>query len=144
MPTKEARMSHSRRAIATAVMIATGLAIGLAPTGVARAGDAADVQELRREVRKMRGEVEAMTVAIMQANELERQRNAKLTKALEDQAAALPPAEPLPPAPSEADAPLAPTPTPAAAPASGDKAGKGAAHHKRHKRAGRAQSKSSR
>src|SRR6188768_1127890 len=141
-------MSRTRTAIGTAVMIATGLAIGLAPAGFARAGDAADVQELRREVRKMRGEVEAMTVAIMQANELERQRNAKLTKALEEQAAALPPAEPLPPAssaPSESDAPLAPTPTPAATPASGgDKAGKGAAHHKRHKRSGRSQSKWSR
>ena len=141
-------MSRTRTAIGTAVMIATGLAIGLAPAGFARAGEAADVQELRREVRKMRGEVEAMTVAIMQANELERQRNAKLTKALEEQAAALPPAEPLSPAPSapsESDAPLAPTPTPAAGPASGgDKAGKGAAHRKRHKRSGRSQSKSTR
>ena len=137
-------MSRTRTAIGTAVMIATGLAIGLLPTGAARAGDGADIKELRREVSRMRAEVQAMSVAIMQANELERQRNAKLTKALEEQAATLPPAEPLPPASSEGDAPLAPTPTPAAAPASSEKAGKGAAHHKRHKRSGRAQSKSSR
>ena len=139
-------MRRSRPAIATAVMIATGLVVGLAPTGVARAGDAGDVQELRREVSRMRAEVQAMQVAIMQANELERQRTAKLTKALQEQAAAVP----SDPTPSSAPAasgdgaavPGAPAPTPRVAPASGsgDK-GKAASRRRHHKRSGRSHAK---
>ena len=83
-------MRRTSTAITTAVMIATGLTMGLLPTGIARAGEGSDVQELRREVSRMRAEVQAMSVAIMQANELERHRTAKLTKALEEQAAARP------------------------------------------------------
>ena len=140
-------MTRIRRTIATAVMIATGLAIGLLPAGTARAGDGADIKELRREVSRMRAEVQAMSVAIMQANELERQRTARLTKALEEQAAAVPAdAPPPPPAASDesgaAPSAPAPAPTPQAAPASGggDK-GKGASHKRHHKRSGRAHSK---
>ena len=126
-------------------MIATGLAMGLLPTGIARAGEGNDIQDLRREVSRMRAEVQAMSVAIMQANELERQRTAKLTKALEEQAAAVPSDAPLPStaAPDEGGAaPSAPAPTPQAAPASGgsDK-GKGASRRRHHKRSGRSHSK---
>jgi hypothetical protein len=125
-------------------MIATGLVLGLVATGVARAAEAADVQELRREVSRMRAEVQAMQVAIMQANELERQRTAKLTKALEEQAAAVP-SDPTPssaPAGDTAAAPGAPMPTPQMAPASGggDK-GKGASRRRHHKRSGRSHAK---
>jgi hypothetical protein len=135
-------MRRIKTAIATGVMIATGAAIGLLPMGLARAGEGSDVQELRREVSRMRAEVQAMQVAIMQANELERQRTAKLTKALEEQAAAVP-SDPPPLAPA-GDGPAAPAaPTPQVLPASsgGDK-GKGAARRKHHKRAGRSHSKS--
>jgi len=136
-------MTRTRRTIATAVMIATGLAIGLLPTGTARASDGADIKELRREVSRMRAEVQAMSVAIMQANELERQRTAKLTKALEEQAAAVP-ADAPPPVPAASDeGGAAPAPlTPQAAPASGsgDKS-KGASHRRHHKRSGRSHSK---
>ena len=136
-------MRRTSSAITTAVMIATGLTMGLLPTGIARAGEGGDVQELRREVSRMRAEVQAMSVAIMQANELERQRTARLTKALEEQAAALP-ADPPPSAPAAPDeggaSPGAPTPQ--AAPASGgsDK-GKGASRRRHHKRSGRSHSK---
>jgi len=127
-------------------MIATGLATGLLPAAIARAGDGSDVQELRREVSRMRAEVQAMSVAIMQANELERQRTAKLTKALEEQAAAVPSGPPpsAPAAPDEGGAaPSAPAPTPQAAPASGgsDKGKKGASARRHHKRSGRSHSK---
>ncbi len=138
-------MRRTSSAITTAVMIATGLTMGLLPTGIARAGEGGDVQELRREVSRMRAEVQAMSVAIMQANELERQRTARLTKALEEQAAALP-ADPPPSAPAAPDeggaSPGAPAPTPQAAPASGgsDK-GKGASRRRHHKRSGRSHSK---
>ena len=138
-------MSRTRTATATAVMIATGLAIGLLPTSIARAGEGSDIQDLRREVSRMRAEVQAMSVAIMQANELEKQRTAKLTKALEEQGAAVPSDAPLSPsaAPDEAGAaPSAPAPLPQAAPASGgSEKGKGASHRRHHKRSGRSHSK---
>ena len=138
-------MSRTRTAIAIAVMIVTGPATGLLPTGIARAGEANDLQDLRREIGRMRAEVQAMQVAIMQANELERQRTAKLTKALEEQAAAVPSDSPpsAPAAPDEGGAaPSAPAPTPQAAPASGgtDK-GKGASRRRHHKRSGRTHAK---
>src|SRR4051812_18173336 len=139
-------MRRSRTSIAIALMIAGGLVLGLMPAGVARAGEAADVQELRREVSRMRAEVQAMQVAIMQANELERQRTAKLTKALEEQAAAVP-SDPTPssaPAASGdgAAAPGAHSPTPQVVPASGsgDK-GKAASRRRHHKRSGRSHAK---
>ena len=77
-------MRRTSSAITTAVMIATGLTMGLLPTGIARAGEGSDIQALRREVNRMRAEVEAMQVAITQANDLERVRNDKLRKALGD------------------------------------------------------------
>ena len=138
-------MRRTRTAITTAVMIATALAMGLLPTGIARAGEGNDVQELRREVSRMRAEVQAMSVAIMQANELERQRTARLTKALEEQAAAVP-SDPPPSAPAAPDeggaAPGAPAATPQGAPASGgsDK-GKDAPRRRHHKRSGRSHAK---
>ena len=133
-------MRRTRTAIATAVMIATALAVGGLPGGVARAGEGGDVQELRREVSRMRAEVQAMQVAIMQANELERQRTARLTKALEEQAAVVP-SDPVPSpaaAPGEgAVAPSAPAAAPPVAPASGIDKGKGASRRRHHKRSGR-------
>lgn len=137
-------MHRTRTAITTAVMIATALAMGLLPTGIARAGEgSSDVQELRREVSRMRAEVQAMSVAIMQANELERQRTAKLTKALEEQAAAVP-SDPPPSAPAAPDeggaAPSAPAPQVAPASGGGDK-GKGESRRRHHKRSGRSHSK---
>jgi len=125
-------------------MIATGLVLGLLPKGVARGGDGGDVQELRREVSRMRAEVQAMQVAIMQANELERQRTAKLTKALEEPAAAVP-SDPTPSSTPGASgdgaaAPGAPAPQVAPASGGGDK-GKGASRRRHHKRSGRSHAK---
>jgi hypothetical protein len=138
-------MSRTRTAIATAVMIATALAVGGLPGRIARAGEAGDVQELRREVSRMRAEVQAMQVAIMQANELERQRTARLTKALEEQAAVVP-SDPAPPSPAVAPgegalAPSAPAAAPQIAPASGSDKAKGASRRRHHKRSGRSHTK---
>jgi len=128
-------VSQRRRAIAAAVMIA-GFAVGLSPRA-ARASEASDIQALRREVNRMRAEVEAMQLAVTQANDLERVRNEKLRKALGEQAEQAPPAAPAEETEAPAEAPAAP---PRAAPASGGE-DRGSAKKKRHKRSGRARSK---
>ena len=136
-------MSQRRRAIATAVVIA-GFAVGVSPAA-ARASEASDIQALRREVSRMRAEVEAMQLAVTQANDLERVRNEKLRKALGEPGEAAAPAAPPPAAPAEeTEAPSAPpAPAPRAAPASGGE-DRGTTKRKRHKRSGRARAKAAR
>ena len=120
--------------------------MGLLPTGIARAWRrSATCRSCGARSAGCARRCRRCQVAIMQANELERQRTAKLTKALEEQAAAVA-ADPPPSAPAAPDeggaAPGAPAPTPQAAPASGgsDK-GKGASRRRHHKRSGRSHSK---
>jgi hypothetical protein len=136
-------VSQRRRAIATAVVIA-GFAVGFSPA-VARASEASDIQALRREVNRMRAEVEAMQLAVTQANDLERVRNEKLRKALGEPGEQTPPAAPPSGAPAEeTEAPSAPpTPAPRAAPASGGE-DRSTPKRKRHKRSGRARAKAAR
>jgi len=139
-------VSQRRRAIATAVLIA-GFALGLLPGGAARASEGNDIQDLRREISRMRAEVEAMQVAITQANDLERQRTERLRKALDAQPEPSAPAATTAPAssPAETTEPPSGTPAPRTAPASDseDKA-RGSTKHKRHKRSGRARAKAAR
>jgi hypothetical protein len=135
-------VSQRRRAIATAVLLA-GFAVGLSPAGVARASEGNDIQELRREVSRMRAEVEAIQVAITQANDLERQRTEKLRRALDAQPD---PSTPAPAAaPAETTEPPSGEPAPRAAPASdSEDKSRGSTKHKRHKRSGRARAKAGR
>ena len=128
-------MSQRRRAIAAAVIIA-GFAVGLSPVA-ARASEASDIQALRREVNRMRAEVEAMQLAVTQANDLERVRNAKLRKALGEQAEQAPSSAPPPASPAEESE----APAPRAVPASGGEERGSSKRNKRHKRSGRARSK---
>jgi hypothetical protein len=109
--------------------MSAGLAVGLTPAGVARAAETSDVQDLRREVKQLKAEVNALQVVLAETTELERQRSANLTravKATEPSAAAAPSAE--------ADAPLAPTAAAASAPATPPAAREGKAHGSSHKR----------
>ena len=132
-------MSQRRRAIATAVMIA-GFVVGLSPAA-AHASEASDIQALRREVSRMRAEVEAMQLAVTQANDLERVRNEKLRKALGETGESAPPSAPPPAAPAEESEPSGTAPAPRAAPASGGEDRGSSKRNKRHKRSGRARSK---
>ena len=132
-------MIQRRRAIATAVMIA-GFVVGLAPAA-AHASEASDIQALRREVSRMRAEVEAMQLAVIQANDLERVRNEKLRKALGEPVDSSAPPAPPPAAPAEeSDAPSG-APAPRATPASGGEDRGAPKRNKRHKRSGRARAK---
>jgi hypothetical protein len=117
-------MDARRRAIATAIAIATALS----PTGVAWAADSDEVKDLKREVSQLRSEVQALQVVLAETTELERQRSANLTRALRDSAA--PPAA-APAAGSEGVPAAAATPAPASV-AAPDK-GRSASHHRKHR-----------
>src|SRR5690349_7855691 len=100
-------VSVRKTAIAiTLASMSAGLAVGLMPAGMARAAETSDVQDLRREVKKLKAEVNALQTVLAETTELERQRSANLTRAVKATEPATAPAG----APSaEADAPLAPT-----------------------------------
>jgi hypothetical protein len=105
-----------------------GLATALAPARVARAGEGADVQELKREIGQLRAEVQALQTVLAETTELERQRSANLTRAMKASEAPMPPSA----APAAVDTPSA---APAAAkPAASSDKGKSAKkdRHRRH------------
>ena len=116
-------MNPRRTVIATAFMVA-GLAAAMAPARVARAGEASDVQELKREIGQLRAEVQALQTVLAETTELERQRSANLTRAMKASDSPMPPSA----APAAVDTPsAAPAAAPAAAkPAAGGDKGKGA------------------
>ena len=127
------------------------LAAGVSPAADAWAGESSELHEMRREVAKLRGQVQALQTVVAEATELERQRAAALTRAMKELSAAPAPGAPAAAAPPPAA--LAPsgeaateTRTPAApsAPtvASDDKP-RGSSRQRRHRRAARARSKSS-
>jgi hypothetical protein len=135
-------------------------AAGFLPASDARAAGngTKDAQDLRREVSRLRAEVQALQSAIAETTELERQRDANLVRALKDDTSAA--AAPSPsPSPSPLDAPAAgndtadeareaaPVPpathAPAAGAAGGDK-GRAVARRHRHKHAGRSRAKATR
>ena len=66
------------------------VAAGLLPGGAAWAAEAGEVQEMRREVAQMRGQVQALLSAVTEATELERQRSASLSRAIKEMASAAP------------------------------------------------------
>jgi hypothetical protein len=120
------------------MMIAV-VAAGLLPAGEAWAADAAEVQDMRREVAQMRGQVQALLSAVTEATELERQRSASLSRAIKEMASAAPaPAAPPPSAPAPSADPAndaRPASAPSIRPASGDE--KPRAKTRRHRRSGR-------
>jgi hypothetical protein len=137
-------------------MIAVAAA-GFFPAADARAAGNAgnkEVQDLRREVSRLRAEVQALQSAIAETTELERQRDANIVRALKNDSTAA-----SSPAPAPLDAPAAgndaadeareaaPVPAatqaPAAAPA-GDAKSRAVSRRHRHKRAGRAHGKPTR
>lgn len=139
-------MNPRKTAIATVITVAVAAA-GLSPTGVARAADTSEVQELKREINQMRAEVQALQVVLVEATELERQRSVNLARAMKEPAAPPPASAPAgnsepasaPPEPARAAAPSAPAPASASASAS-DKS-RGATRHRRHRHSPRSRSK---
>ena len=131
-------MSPRKTAIATAVTIAVA-ATGLAPTGVARAADSSEVQELKREISQMRAEVQALQAVLAEATELERQRSVNLSRAVKESAT------PAPSAPAGNSEPASAPPEPAraaAAPsASPSEKTRSTSRHRRHHRSPRSRSK---
>jgi len=128
---------NQRRPIAMGMMIAV-MAAGLLPAGEAWAADAAEMQEMRREVAQMRGQVQVLLSAVTEATELERQRSASLSRAIKEMASAAPAPAPAPAAPTPSTEPATetrPSTTPTVRPASGDEKPK--AKTRRHRRSGR-------
>jgi hypothetical protein len=136
-------MTQPRRPIATGILIAI-FTFGLAP---ADAWAADEVQDLRRDVNRLRAEMLALQAALAETTELEYQRDLKITRALRADA---PPATPVAPPPSvpaggseaaeEAREPARPA-TPAA---SGDGKRRSKSNKRRHRRSGRWRAKSPR
>jgi hypothetical protein len=130
-------MRQGRRPIATAVMI-VALATGLSPAADAWAGGDGDVQELKREVNRLRAEMVGLQNALAETTELERQRDVNLSRALRSDS---PPPEPAAPpaapaggseAASEAREPARP-----ASSAGRDEKRRRKSQHRRHRRSGR-------
>jgi hypothetical protein len=134
-------MNQHRRPIAIGIMFAV-LAAGLAPAADAWAADS-DVQELRREVSRLRAETQALQDAIAQTTEMERQRSANLIRAMKADA---PPAAPPPAAPAPAgEANEARQPAAPAAPSvGGEEKRRSKSRHRRHRRSGRHRAKAAR
>jgi len=131
-------VSPRKTAIATVVTIAVA-ATGLAPTGVARAADSSEVQELKREISQMRAEVQALQVVLAEATELERQRSVNLSRAVKE--SATPPAS-APAGNSEpASAPPEPARAAAAPSASASEKTRSTSRHRRHHHSPRSRSK---
>lgn len=137
-------MTSRKTAIAiTFALTSAGLVVALVPGGVARAAETSDVQDLRREVKQLKAEVNALQVVLAETTELERQRSANLTRAVKAMDAPTPP--PAAPAASADDAPLAPTaaaaPAPATPPAAHEGKARGASHKRHNKRSPRTRSR---
>jgi hypothetical protein len=142
-------VNQRRRSLAVALMIAV-LAAGVAPAADAWAGDA-ELQEMRREVGRLRAQVQGLQTVVAEATELERQRAAALTRAMKELSVASAPGAPAatappltPSVPSGETATETRTPAAPSAPtvASDDKP-RGSSRQRRHRRAARARSKSS-
>jgi hypothetical protein len=88
-------------------MMIAALAVGVSPAA-ALAADASEMQEMRREVAKLRAQVQALQSAVVEATEMERQRAANLTKVMRELSVA--PGAPGAPSPA-APAPAAPAPS---------------------------------
>ncbi|HMF44206.1 MAG TPA: carboxypeptidase regulatory-like domain-containing protein [Polyangia bacterium] len=73
-----------RTSTATKTFVAAFAAVLMAVPRAARAGESTEVEELRREVRQLQGQLQALRTAITEAAEFDRQRAALLTRALKN------------------------------------------------------------
>jgi hypothetical protein len=131
-------------------------AAGFWPASEARAAGSGnsnkDAQDLRREVSRLRAEMQALQSAIAETTELERQRDVKLVRALEDDTGATTSPAPLgAPAPghdatseSREAAPVPPATHAPTAGAAGDDKGRAVSRRHRHKHAARSRAKGTR
>jgi plastocyanin len=103
------------------------IAVCLALPRIALGAEASDVEDLRREVRQMQAQIQALRAAIGETAELDRQRAAVLTRALKNVSTInIPEANELPPAKSEAaPAPSRSSSASASSPARGEAADRG-------------------
>jgi len=130
-------------------MMLAVLAAGVLPAADAWAADPSELQEMRREVAKLRGQVQALQGVVAEATELERQRAAAMTRAMKEisvvpaaaapAAAAPPAAAPGPAGEAATEARLAAAPS---VPAASDDKPRASSRQRRHRRAARARSKS--
>src|SRR5262245_23818691 len=127
-------MRQRRGFVATTFMFAL-----LLPAGVAWAGSS-EVQDLKREVARLRAEVQTLQTAMNESAELDRRQYAKISKALDSETATAEPASQPADAPATRPEPAiaarepAPPTAPAAAAATPEKKSAGASRH-RHRRA---------
>ena len=73
-----------RTSTATKAFVAAFAAISMALPRAAWAGESTEVEELRREVRQLQSQLQALRTAITEAAEFDRQRAALLTRALKN------------------------------------------------------------
>src|SRR5204863_9003943 len=76
------RRSTVRTSTATKAFVAAFAAVLMALPRAAWAGESTEVEELRREVRQLQSQLQALRTAITEAAEFDRQRAALLTRAL--------------------------------------------------------------
>ena len=92
------------------------IAVGLMVPRLARGGEPSAVEELRREVRQLEAQIQGLRAAITEANELDRQRAAVLSRALKNLPGAADVGESPPVAKSEPSTPSTPPSRPVALP----------------------------
>jgi plastocyanin len=102
------KLSHPRAMTRSAIAVLAVLLVGWPRTGAAATDS--DVEELRREVRALQVQVQALRTAIAESAELDRQKAAMLTRVLKNTTTA---GETLPASKPEPRAELPPAPAPA-------------------------------
>jgi hypothetical protein len=123
-------MIQRRGFLATTVMFAV-----LGTAGAAWAGSGGEVQDLKREVARLRADVQTLQVAMTEAAELERQGAVKISKVLDAEPAAVEPAvEPAAAPVASAEVASSGRASAVAAPAAAaDSKTKGSSHRRHHR-----------
>jgi plastocyanin len=120
----------SRRTLVFSVVAAIGCALLSSSGTFGQAAEPSDIEDLRRDVRALRAQVQSLRSALVEMADLDRQRAAILSRALSATTPALEPTPPPPPAlpakperkPEAAKPPALPPALPAAVPAARRKA----------------------
>jgi len=99
-----------RNSISPKAIVAGLVAVCFLPPRTARAAEASDVEEVRRQVHQLEAQVQALRAALSEAAELDRQRAAVITRALKNLPSASEAAPPPPVAKSEPPPPARPAP----------------------------------
>jgi hypothetical protein len=117
------------------------IAAGLSFPSIAWAADDGEVEDLRYEVSRLRGQLQALQGAIAEATELERQRDVAIVSTLKQPAVAAQPAAPPTPAPVVASEGPRGARAAATTAAAADDKRPGASRHRRHRRSARSRLK---